>query len=295
MSNPSFIRFKKNRDLGNILGDTLNFLREEGQPLIGVVLKVAIVPMILSIGAALYYNYVNAKNQLALQDQSEYAQPLFDTSDLGTTMISLLFMALSFIVTYSLIGSATLSYIRSYQENNGKVDFDRVSQLIKEKFGSYVGLSILNGIVVIVGFILCFLPGFYFWGTLALAPCILVFDDKGALDSFGDSFSYTKSHFWNTLGMIFVIWLILFVLGIIVNLPVTLYSGVDFDFLSQGKALDMDNLIVDPIYIVLTMVSYMVGFFFEIIIMISRAFMFFDIEEQERPSTPDVIDTIGTE
>lgn len=295
MSSSSFTRFSKRRDLGSIISDTIGFIRAEGQPLISVVIKVSIIPMIIAICAGLYYAYVTGSIQATSVDEYGYVDPMADLYDIGGSLTSLLLLGLCLAVVQSLIGLATLSYIRSYQENNGKVDFDQVSSLIKSKFASFLGLNILTAIVIGIGMIFCFLPGIYFWGALALSPCILVFNDRGAFDSFGDSFSFTKDYYWNTFGSIFVIWLILAVSGAAINFPITLYAtGAQFDMFAQAT-MNMDELIIDPIYIILNIIGYMATFFFEIVVYVSRAFIFFDIEEQENPSTPDIIDTIGSE
>lgn len=292
MNDQNYIEFKKKRDLGKIISDTLNFIREEGQPLLSVIIKVSVIPMIMVAVAGIYYAYLTSKMQ---SSSANYGYPVFDGYDFGGMLVASLLLLLAYLVAHALIAASTLSYIHSYESNNGKVNFKDVYDMVKNKFGSFIGLNLLNGIVIGVGLMFCFLPGIYFWIVLSLSPCLLIFQGKGALDSFGDSFSYTKENFWNIFGSVFVIWVILFVLGILINLPVTFYTGADVNIFSQDVTIDMDQMISDPIYLILTVVAYIVDFFFQVLIMISRAFIFFDIEEQNNPTTHNVIDQIGVE
>lgn len=294
MRNQSHINFNKRRDLGSVISDTLRFVSDEFQPLVSVILKVNVIPMLMVIAAGIYYAYVTAKME-ENNGFSEYGQPVLDWYDLGGSFLALLLLLIAFVVANTLIGVTTLSYIDSYRTNNGKVNFDDLSKMIKDKFPSYLGMSIITGIITGIGFIFCILPGFYFWATLALAPCILVFNDRGALDSFGDSFGFTKNYFWNTLGSIFVIWLIIFVISFIINIPLSLYTGEGIDFFNQNNTIEIDKMVTDPIYLLINVLIYLVGFFFEIITLVSRAFIYFDIREEENPTTPNIIDSIGTE
>lgn len=294
MSNQTHINFNKRRELGSVISDSLRFISDEFQPLVSVILKVNIIPMIMVIVAGIYYAYVSAKFQ-ETAGMAEYGEPMFNMYDVGGSLVGLLLLLIAFIVSNTLIGVTTLSYIDSYRTNNGKVDFEALSRMIKNKFPSYLGMSIVTGIITGIGFVFCILPGFYFWATLALAPCILVFNDRGALDAFGDSFGFTKNYFWNTFGSIFVIWLILFIISFIISIPLSLYTGEGIGFFNQNNTIDINQMVTDPIYLLLNVVIYLFGFFFEIIVLVSRAFIYFDIREQESPTTPNIIDSIGTE
>ena len=292
MSDLDYIKFKKQRDLGQILSDTINFFRQEGQALVSVIFKVSVIPMLMAMAAGIYYVYVSTKAQSATYDP--YGGFEFNEFDIAGILLAAVMLFVAYIVAYGLISTATLGYIDSYEGNRGEVNFSEVSDIIKTKFGPYIGLSILSALVMGVGLMLCFIPFFYFWGVLALAPCLMIFQRKGVFDAFGDSFSYFKNHFWTTLGCILVIFIIIFVISFIINLPLTFYTGGGGSLFSAEATLDMDRMITDPMYLILTIISYLIGFFFHIVTMIAYSFLFFDIEEQEHPSTPDIIDEIGS-
>jgi len=293
MNNLNYIRFKKQRDLGQILSDTIKFFRQEGLTLVSIILKVSVIPILMVMVAGVYYVYISAKSQSNTYDS--YGGFELDQFDIAGVMLALALLFVAYIVAYGLVSTTTLGYIDSYEENRGEVNFSEVSKIIKTRFASYIGLSILSAIVMGVGLMLCIIPFFYFWPILALAPCIMIFQRKGAFDAFGDSFGYFKNHFWNIFGCILVIFILIFFISFIVNLPMTFYTNGSLNIFSTEATIDIDKMVTDPIYLILTIISYSIAFFFHIITMIAYSFIFFDIEEQEHPSTSDVIDEIGVE
>ena len=141
-----------------------------------------------------------------------------------------------------------------------------------------------------MGTLLCFFPGIYLGIVLSVSTCILIFQNRGVFDSIGDSFSFIKDHWWDTFGVLFVVHLLIFVISLVLNLPMIIYeydvtgfNFVNFDTLS------------DPIYLILTIVSYIVEFVFYVVSLIATALIYFDIEEQKYPSTPKIIDEIGSD
>lgn len=62
-----------------------------------------------------------------------------------------------------------------------------------------IGLSILYGIIVEIGFFLLIIPGIYFANKLSLAPIILAKEDCGITAALGRSWELTNPFFWPTL------------------------------------------------------------------------------------------------
>ena len=50
----------------------------------------------------------------------------------------------------------------------------------------------MHSIAYGLGFLLLILPGFYLYGRLGLFPLFIMFDEKGAMDSLGESWSLTE-------------------------------------------------------------------------------------------------------
>jgi hypothetical protein len=61
-----------------------------------------------------------------------------------------------------------------------------------KKFFPLLWANILHSIAYGLGFLMLILPGFYLYGRLGLFPLFIMFEDKGVIDSFGDSWNITE-------------------------------------------------------------------------------------------------------
>lgn len=294
MSNPDYIEFRKVRDLGRIISDTLGFLRNEWQPLFSTIIRASIIPIVIALVIGIYFT---GSSGLVLDAYMQAAfsgdiTTFFDYPDLDSFfMLYLLFVVVITFATAT-ITTSILAYIKSYVAGRGIINYDEVRQTIKEKMVSLFIMSIIISIISTIGTFLCILPGIYFIITLSMAAPILIFQERGMFDSIGDAFNFIKGHWWDTFGMMLVIGILIIIVNWILNLPMDYYVKANIKTL---ETTDVMEIIADPIYIVFIIVSFLMSFLFNIISTTSGAFIYFDIEEQENPSTPDIINEIGSD
>lgn len=295
MNYQNFIQFNRKRDLGTILSDTFKFLSIEWKPLFITILRVAIIPILVAICAMVYYimSFTTLFGSLA---QSSNPDILFESMTSSEILYPVLAFSISYLVAYSLMTVSAMSYIKSYIVNNGLVNYEEISNLTKNKFWSYVGLFFLNGLIVTFGTMFCFLPGIYFGVVLSLSTCLLLFQNKSVTDAISDSFSFIKNHWWETFGILIVVYLINLFVSFIVGLPASLYQSSNLveSILQNENPDEILNIFSDPIYISLLVFSYFVNFMIYIIWTVILVFIYYDIKEQKNPST-DIIDKIGAE
>jgi hypothetical protein len=291
MDNQNFIQFKKKRDLGTMLSDAFKFLTVEWKPFFYTIFKTAIIPVLIAIGIMIYYLMISVQAFSVMSETSDVDNFFdFNYSELILPIIGFVF---SYLIAYALVSVSALSYIKSYISNNGVVNFEEVNAVTKSKFGAYLGLFILNGIIVVFGMLFCFLPGIYFAIVLSLSMCLLIFQNKSVMDSIGDSFSFIKGHWFETFGILLVVQIIIGVAGVIIDLPASLYSAgsVGFDIFNQDTTNILD-VYKDPIYLFLLVFSSLIKFALYIVTLVVTVFVYYDIKEQKNPSE-DVINEIG--
>ena len=61
-----------------------------------------------------------------------------------------------------------------------------------KKFFPLLWANILHSIAYGLGFLMLILPGFYLYGRLGLFPLFIMFEEKGAMDSLGESWNLTE-------------------------------------------------------------------------------------------------------
>lgn len=292
MEEQNFVNFKRTRDLGAIISDTFKFLSVEWKPFFGTILKISIIPVLIAICAAVYFVMTSTSfyGQLLQLNQEESVVGGFDFSQM---IIPLLAFGFSYLVAYALMTVASLSYIKSYIDNKGIVNYLDIQKLTKEKFWPYVGLFFLIGIMVGFGLLFCFVPGIYLGVVLSLSICLLIFQNKSTTDAISDSFGFIKDHWWETFGVILVIQILIGVASYITSLPASLYLGFDMAVVMQNQDVtELTASFTDPIYLGLMAITYIVKFILYIVSTVATVFIYFDIKEQKNPSL-DALDEIG--
>lgn len=269
-----YIEFKKQRELGEILSDTFAFLRAEFKPFFTTFFKI-IGPylIVMLICYALYmYQFGDLFNfNVERSDSLSNGLMLFAV---GAAFF------VSIIATYVLSQATTLFYIESYSNNKGIANFDEVKKNVYESFWQFIGLGFLVGICVGVGFMFCLIPGIYLYVPLVLSFSIMVFNRKGVSDAFSYSFTLVKDHWWITFASLFVVGIIVMVASYAFALPSTIYTYAKMGILS-GE-IDAENFsIVDPVSILLGVISTLAQFLLNIISVVASVLIYFDLNEKK--------------
>lgn len=288
-----FIQFKKQRELGEMISDVFAFLRNEYKPFFTLILQITLPYLILFFVGLGFMLYSFGDLTSVLEGAST-----FDTEEMGflTLGISILVLVIAGIMVYALAYSATLHYVKSYTENNGTINTSQVKTEVKNTFWSFIGLSILKGLALFVGFMLCFLPGVYLVVPMAVVFCIMIFENKSVMDAFSDSFKFVKDEWWMSFLTLFVVTLLIGVIGFVLNLPATIYTYIKMGIFSGEFNPEANPLAVykDPIYIILNLVSYAFKFFLNFITIIVTIFIYYNINEKKNHTgTFEQIDSLG--
>ena len=295
MNNNNFVEFKKERDLGAIITDTFKFIRLEWKPFFSTVIKISIIPILLAIITIIFYSawFSNIFTGIFSSIGGEFGADVFDIT---TFMVLLLALIIFSLVAYALVSVSSLSYIKSYINNRGRVNLEEVKDITKRKFGAFIGLYFLNGLIIGIGAMFCGIPGIYFWVVLSLTYALLIFENKGVFDSINDAFNFIKGHWWDTFGILLVIFLLTIVMDYVSQIPVFIYQLVDMGIsLGSEDPTEVFDILSDPIYLVLLFFSYFINFLIYMVTLITSVFIYFDINEQKYASgSIDMIDNLGS-
>lgn len=284
----NFIEFKKERDLGAIINDTFSFLRENWKSYGLFVLKI-VGPLIL-VGAALVV-FAFLSYTALLGDSSD---PGAFLSNLNSIASYLLGMTVASGFIYTLIAEVSLFYIKSYIDNGGVANFDEVRQNTFQNIWKFLGFGILAILMVVVGYIMCFIPAIYLGVILILGFPILVFEKRDVMDTISHCFNLIKNEWWNTFGVFIVVGLLITILGMVFNVPMWIYQMI-----VEGVSLGMDpqettGILRDPIYVAVTVVSFFGKYIFYSISFVASAFIYFDLNEQKfKTGMNERIDNLG--
>jgi hypothetical protein len=125
---------------------------------------------------------------------------------------------LVFLVGIYLLEAALVRAIQDVRDGTANLSVSQTFSAAMPSLGSVVGASILAGILIWIGFFIVIIPGIYLATIWVLIVPVIMVENTGALASFGRSRQLVRGRFWNVLGTLILVFLIVFVAEIVLSL-----------------------------------------------------------------------------
>ena len=284
-----YIEFKKQRELGEILSDSLAFIRNQFKPFFNTILRIVgpyLLVMLISLG--FYYYFIGDLATFDVESSNDFFNPIM------MVLVFFIFFV-SIIAAYVMAQATVLFYIKSYANNKGVINFEEIKTNVYSHFWSFIGLGFLVGFSLMIGFLFCFIPGIYLYPILALSFSVMVFNQKGVSDAYSYSFTLIKDNWWITFATFLVIGIIVGVAGYAFNIPAYIYMMVRMGTLAgETDPLAISNGIFDPIYIILNLLAVSVQFLLNIITLVASVLIYFNLNEKKNfTGTYERIENLG--
>ena len=281
----NYINFRRQRELGDIITDTFKFIRENYKLLFKLIFQIA-GPVFAVLVLCMGYYYYLAGGAAFFEN--------FD-GNIGLFMNSLILLLLSFIAFFVLLQATVFHFIKSYVDNAGKVNPLQVKTGAKTDFGKILGVNIMAWLLVVLGMVMCVIPGIYLWVPLTFAVPLVVFGRKGSLDAIGDAFDLIKDNWWMTFLSLIVMGILMYLVALIFQMPMILYMFVKaFTIASEGSTADPTQLF-DWVYVVLSVISSLAQYLLYTIFMIAIAFIYYHLDEKKHATGSfETISNLGT-
>lgn len=278
-----FIQFKKQRELGEIINSMFKFLRENYKEFGKILIKIAGPALILLVVALSYYSY----NTLGTNFSNFF-------SGSGEFFISAIVMLLAyFFYTVTFTGTA-YHIIKSYVKNDGQIIATEVSSGMKKDLGKLILLGFLSAIMIFAGSMLFLIPGIYLSVPLSLASAILVFRSDDVMESISESFQLIKNNWWITFFTLIVIWLLIYIISMVFQLPAIIYMFIKaFTVVQEGSSADPSSMF-DGVYLVISIIASVIQYILYCIIPVGVAFIYFNLNEKKNfTGTYETIENLG--
>lgn len=293
MQTEAVINLRKVRDVGDVLNDTFRFIRQN--------IRVLGKSLLFIAGPAIVLSAVPS----ALLQISGFG--LDPTNPTGATMSGPSFglfivLAVVFSITASVLSIAIVhSTVMLYQDYGpGGFEVQDVWVMTKEHFWIILLAMLLIGVIVMVPIIIVIIPCLgalayfvglvYFMVTLAPLFPMLVREQIGIIDGMKRSMGLVKEHWWATLGVVFVAFIIYSMLGGLFMVPYYI-----FFFINMMHMVDATS--VSPLIQVGMVVSSAVGSLASILLysipLVALALHYFNlVERKERTGLMTAIEAI---
>ena len=189
---------------GTILSRTFELLRQHWQAFLGVALLVGAISALIQ----LVYG-------LAVDGVLEDAESVEDLA--SVLWVSLIGAAVSLVVT--LVVNAVLVVMARNADLGSAPDPGTSLQHVLSRLGVVIVVALLSGIAIFVGLLLLVIPGIWIGVSLVPVIAIVMFEDRGIIDSMRRSFSLVSGNWWQVFLVVIVLAVINLVLGLFTALP----------------------------------------------------------------------------
>jgi len=223
---PPKFELLKNRDFGEIITDTFVFIRQNFKPLITSFITFCGFFILAGgiLSAIQQTKAIGVVNEVAY---SSGTPRMFGNSNPFNNIFNVeYFLAMGFLLlNYIAMPVTILSFMALYREKGGIAPTTQeVWGYFKYFFFRIFGSGVLLFLLLIIGFLLCLIPGLYLYPVFALIFPIIIFENTSFSYAFSKSFKLIKDKWWETFGALFVMGIIVYTAAAIVILPTTIIN-----------------------------------------------------------------------
>lgn len=203
-----WINLREERDFGEKFNATFQYARQNFKNLSLVLLFLG-APLL--IVGNLLAAYMQADLQIGKVDYSQGLPDGFWT----------LYMAIIpvYLIAYSWLMTVTYAYMTEYLNGNRDITPGQVFSRASKKIAQILISSIIIAIMVTFGFILLVIPGIYLLIALTFVQAIILVEDGPVFKSISRSISLIKGKWWSTLGLVFVMSLVVGIMQLVFTIP----------------------------------------------------------------------------
>ncbi|MBC8083034.1 MAG: hypothetical protein H7Z21_07460 [Hymenobacter sp.] len=278
--------FRQERDFGAKVGATFEFLAAHWRPLGKCVLYFVVPPaLLMGVAMGLAQTQVLGLPGKSPVTQAEQLARLGNLSSLGATYwLGLLAM----LISYVLLGATVYGYVRVQlalplgQDVTPRLVWEQVRRLAPRLLLSTFVVSVL----CVLGCALLLVPGIYLGVALSMVWVIQVFESQGLSTTLSRNLTLVRGKWWSTLGLTFVMSLVIGMLGLVLQLPqyVAMF----------GKVLHWSWLGSDVLLLVSNILSSVGQMVLYTPLLVALMFQYFNlVERKEGLGLRSLVDSLG--
>jgi hypothetical protein len=305
------VELRQRMDLGQILSAFFEFNKYTLKAYTNIFLRYNGISIILLLGisymliSGFFGMATAAQNFDGGQQESMTSAAIMGLGMLGLVFVLMLVLALN----HSLSAVFMISYVNNTDPST-QIDPKSVWKKTVDSLGKiiifillliviYIGFGIISVILAfipIVGFIAQYIIQFAMLAWIGIAFMVMLNENKGVGDSFGEAWSLMSKNFWKCVGNNFILWLISIILVVFMfSVP-----GIIIGFWTWHAVDVGDNVLTSMVYkIVITVVlcAILVGSaFMQSLIQFGNGVLYYSLnEEKYNKHLRSKIDQIGSE
>lgn len=239
--------FREERNFSQKINGVFDFLRQNYQYLGRGLLFIAL-PILLFSGAVLAFATAEmVRNQSALQTENA-TNPLaiFTSGAYAETLYMYLVRAIiPILLNQTIVATVVYSYVVFYQKNgnDGQITVEMLIGEVKKNFLTVLVSNLGINLMVILAALFFLIPAIYIAIPLAFLVIVRLVENLSFGKAMSRCFELLKNEWWNTVGLILVIYIIQSVVSFVFQVPATAYQTTQMiTSLSQSRNFEPDFL-----------------------------------------------------
>ncbi|GHH58349.1 hypothetical protein [Lentzea cavernae] len=234
--------------VGEIVDGAITTMRRYPKLIIGAAAIVAAVTQIVGLLAQL--PFLDDLTRVATLDPNTVTQEQA-MDQLASTLTGIFtgaFLSILLLLIGTVFLSGFITVIVGHAVLGKPVTFQQAWEEFKPRLLPLLGATLLSGLVITVGLILCVVPGVWLWVLFALVTPALVLERCGVTAAFGRSKKLVDGAWWRTFGILLLTVVIGWVISWIISLPFGLLGAATTGFSDDPTAaLSVGSLVLSTI------------------------------------------------
>lgn len=253
MQETSYINFRKARTFDEVLRTVFMFVRINLKPLFR---SMAIIcgPLFLAaaIVGGLFYSQL-----LPMMLNPSSADAFADNpSSLATFFLYYALIIILMMVSVVMLVTVVNAFISLYVDNGTAPTVEEVWQKTKRHLPSMLGATIISLILTGIASLFFFIPGIYIGVVLSLLFIVQMQENIGVFDAISRCFTLIKGYWWQTAGILFVLYILVTLISYALAIPLWLTFAALFAFTADSSAITVLFPIVSAVFVVPSMLLY---------------------------------------
>ena len=274
-------KLKRTREFGDLITDTFGYVREHYKTL-GKSILYFVIPFI-AIASIFMGSYF--QQSMAISNNPE---TLAGLGNMVTLLGTVSGMGIFGMLASAAMSAVVYNHMALLSDSAGAaVTVNQIWDRFKKDIWAILGITILTGLLVGLGFLFFVIPGIILYTKFALIPAAYIKERTSISDAFSRSWNLTTNFWWFTFGLIIVMGILVSFMSYFLTVPimiVSMFTGI------AGGDVESVSSIFTLVYSIAGILSYI----FYSLVFISLGLHYFNlVERKEGTSMKERIDQIN--
>lgn len=281
----NYFEFRKTRDFGAVINDSLDFIRKEFKRL-GKTILIYVLPFFVFTGILLVYFQTSVYNTILNGSDSDSILKVYE---------GMIPSYIAMLLNYTVLTAVIYQYINFYRKTQGNFSAEQLWPGVLKIALKMFGVYLVSFVIVVIASMFLLVPGIYLGVVFSFFPAAIIFEERSFGNAMSRCFNVIKDNWWRTFGIIFVGGLIVYIFSIIVSVPLIVTTAVKAFHTLSENGTQQPQILSTGYIIASTIISMFQNLGYSLVLIFVAVQYFSLVEMKERPTLQSKIDQLVNE